>query len=64
MQNPLTTPRALLTAALLSLVSTATLAASTPAYRDPDEPIDKRVSDLIARMTLEEKVAQLRSLWL
>lgn len=30
-------------------------------YRDADEPVEERVSDLIGRMTLEEKLAQLGS---
>ena len=29
----------------------------TPPYRDPDLPVDQRVEDLLARMTLEEKIA-------
>ena len=32
-----------------------------PAYRDPKLPVDKRVADLLKRMTLAEKVAQLGS---
>lgn len=32
-------------------------------YRDPDLPIGDRVEDLLARMTLEEKLAQLGSAW-
>jgi beta-glucosidase len=28
-------------------------------YLDPSQPIDKRVDDLVSRMTLEEKVSQL-----
>jgi beta-glucosidase len=32
---------------------------SLPAYRDPQLPIDRRVDDLVRRMTLEEKVSQL-----
>jgi beta-glucosidase len=33
----------------------------TPAYRDPSLPLDARVADLLARMTLEEKVAQMEA---
>ncbi|ACB09223.1 glycoside hydrolase family 3 N-terminal domain-containing protein [Thermotoga sp. RQ2] len=32
-------------------------------YRDPSQPIEVRVRDLLSRMTLEEKVAQLGSVW-
>ena len=32
-------------------------------YLDPKLPIDKRVADLLARMTLEEKIAQLNGYW-
>ncbi len=34
-----------------------------PLYRDPAAQIDVRVSDLLGRMTVEEKVAQLGSVW-
>ncbi|HEX5695347.1 MAG TPA: glycoside hydrolase family 3 protein, partial [Acidimicrobiia bacterium] len=34
-----------------------------PLYRDPSVPIPDRVEDLLQRMTLEEKVAQLGSAW-
>jgi beta-glucosidase len=34
-----------------------------PKYKDPTLPVEERVNDLIARMTLEEKVAQLGSYW-
>jgi beta-glucosidase len=39
------------------------VAQTTPVYRDANAPIDARVADLLARMTLEEKVAQLQGIW-
>ena len=33
-------------------------------WRDPSLPVAKRVADLLARMTLEEKLAQLGSVWM
>ena len=33
-------------------------------YRNPALPLAKRVADLLARMSLEEKVAQLGAIWL
>ena len=33
-------------------------------WRDPARPADERVADLLRRMTLEEKVAQLGSIWM
>lgn len=33
-------------------------------YRDASQPIEARVDDLLSRMTLDEKVAQLHALWL
>lgn len=32
-------------------------------YQDPSQPIDARVRDLLARMTIDEKIAQLGSVW-
>ena len=32
---------------------------SVPLYKNPDAPLEKRVEDLLSRMTLEEKVSQL-----
>ncbi|MGA2777164.1 MAG: glycoside hydrolase family 3 N-terminal domain-containing protein [Steroidobacteraceae bacterium] len=42
-------------------VAAAQLAA--PLYKDPKAPIERRVEDLLGRMTLEEKVAQMMSVW-
>ena len=33
------------------------------AYKNPELPLEKRVADLLNRMTIEEKVAQLMGLW-
>ncbi len=34
-----------------------------PHYKDPAQPIDDRVEDLLSQMTLDEKIAQLGCLW-
>ena len=39
------------------------LAQDTAVYRDRSRPVDERVRDLLARMTLDEKVAQTLALW-
>src|SRR5437016_5561270 len=36
---------------------------TAPAYRDATLPVEQRIADLLARMTLEEKVAQLQGAW-
>nr|WP_272212611.1 glycoside hydrolase family 3 N-terminal domain-containing protein [Marinicella sp. W31]MDC2878525.1 glycoside hydrolase family 3 N-terminal domain-containing protein [Marinicella sp. W31] len=37
---------------------------NTPFYKDASQPVDARVADLLARMTIEEKVGQLHAVWL
>jgi len=37
---------------------------TTERYRHPGAPIDERVEDLLGRMTLDEKLAQIGSIWL
>jgi beta-glucosidase len=39
--------------------SSSTITQSTPTYKDPSLPVEKRVDDLVSRMTLEEKVSQM-----
>jgi beta-glucosidase len=36
---------------------------NAPLYKDPAAPIPARVTDLMARMTLPEKIAQIRTAW-
>src|SRR5690242_6413415 len=51
---------AVLPAAVLSIaVAVLVPAQSTPAYKDPSLPFDRRVDDLISRMTVEEKISQM-----
>ena len=56
---------AILCAVLLSASPSAAQAPSTaaPLYKDASQPVDRRVNDLLARMTLDEKVAQLETVW-
>jgi beta-glucosidase len=52
--SPKTTPTPAVTP---PLTSTPTLAA--PIYTDPSQPIEVRVDDLLARMTMDEKIGQM-----
>jgi len=47
----------------LFLIAKTMAAQETPDYKNPDLQVEQRVSDLLSRMTLEEKVAQLLSIW-
>src|SRR5262249_28475910 len=49
----------LLTSLLLAVPQTRTSGQATLPYKDPSLPIEKRVDDLVSRMTLEEKVSQM-----
>jgi beta-glucosidase len=46
---------------LLFLPTVSVLPQEQPRYRNPDLPLEQRVADLLSRMTLEEKIAQLTS---
>ncbi|HWP43396.1 MAG TPA: glycoside hydrolase family 3 N-terminal domain-containing protein, partial [Blastocatellia bacterium] len=52
-----------LTAFLPGLRSSASQQDGRPDYRNPNLPVERRVADLLQRMTIEEKVAQLVCLW-
>jgi len=49
-------------ASALAMLPAPLRAAATPVYKDARAPVDLRVRDLMARMTLDEKVAQLVTL--
>lgn len=55
----------LLTLAVLSALALLPALAedSRPAYKNPDLPVEQRVADLLKRMTIEEKAAQLCTAW-
>jgi beta-glucosidase len=52
-------------AGLAGLVLTVAANAQTgrPLYRDSSQQVERRVEDLLSRMTVEEKVAQLHTVW-
>jgi beta-glucosidase len=48
----------------VAVVSMAVLSAQpAPVYKDASRPVGERVADLLGRMTLEEKIAQLEARW-
>ena len=47
---------------MLPAAARAATGEAAPLYKDPRAPVDLRVRDLLSRMTLEEKVAQLITL--
>ena len=48
---------------LCSVSASSQTTARGPIYKDPRQPTDRRVEDLLSRMTLDEKVAQLLTIW-
>ncbi len=47
----------------MALTGIAARAADAPLYKDAHAPIDARVNDLLSRMTLQEKIAQISCIW-
>jgi beta-glucosidase len=50
-------------ALLASIPATARPSHDLPIYKDPNAPVEQRVEDLLSRMTLEEKIAQITCIW-
>ncbi len=55
--------RAAVAVALIVLAGGQAPAAPLPVYKDAHAPVSARVEDLLGRMTLEEKVAQMLAVW-
>jgi beta-glucosidase len=55
--------RLLAAAGLLWFAGSTARGQETPPYRNPKLPVAQRVADLLSRMTLEEKVAQMEGAW-
>jgi beta-glucosidase-like glycosyl hydrolase len=55
--------RALASALAMALASMGACAAGAPVYKDPHAALDARVNDLLSRMTLQEKIAQISCIW-
>jgi beta-glucosidase len=49
--------------AATGLFSLTALGGNALVYRDASAPVEQRVEDLLARMTLEEKIAQITAVW-
>ncbi len=62
--NEFANMRLLGAAAIFAIAGHAAAAAvPKPVYKDPHAPVEARVEDLLSRMTLDEKVAQMLSIW-
>jgi beta-glucosidase len=59
--------RALAAISVLALTTAGVVpvavAADKPVYKDPQAPVEARVDDLLSRMTLQEKIAQISCIW-
>src|SRR5438034_209630 len=55
--------RQLFTAILAGAATVSGAAQSTPPYKDASLALERRIEDLLGRMTLEEKVAQTLAVW-
>lgn len=47
----------------VALLSCSRNTSDNPAYKDAERPVEERVSDLLKRMTLSEKIAQMHCAW-
>ena len=59
----LATTAVMLAALALPTASDAQARRDTPLYKNPSVPVEQRVEDLLSRMTQEEKIAQITTVW-
>lgn len=50
-------------AASLQMAGPAAAQTGSPVYKNPEAPVEARIEDLLSRMTLEEKIAQITTIW-
>jgi len=67
-RRDLTVARVACAATMVAMLSMGSLAAAAPPsskalYKDREAPLEQRVEDLLGRMTQEEKIAQITSIW-
>ena len=62
-RSPGVKPGVLITSMLLAAGASAQSRNDRPIYKDPAAPVEQRVQDLLSRMTLEEKIAQITAVW-
>ncbi len=48
---------------MTALLAVTAQAGNAPLYQDPKADVDQRVEDLLGRMTLDEKIVQLTTVW-
>ena len=53
----------LVASVLLAATASAQPRTERPVYKDAAAPVEQRVQDLLGRMTLEEKIAQITAVW-
>ena len=59
----LATTALMVAALILPTAGDAQTRKDTPVYKNPAAPIEQRVEDLLSRMTQEEKIAQITTVW-
>ena len=63
MRYPTRKSGVLIAAILIATGASAQSRSQRPIYKDPAAPVEQRVEDLLSRMTLEEKIAQITAVW-